>query len=71
MSQLSDCEKKTFEPRFPFDHVHLLMCDDLYVNEHFKNSVEIIEFKKKNGKFTFFPSTREPWFTFYSSTILI
>ena len=44
MSQLSDCEKKTIEPRFSFDHVHLLMCDDLYVNEHFKNSVEIIEF---------------------------
>ena len=41
MSQLSDCEKKIFEPRFPSDYVHLLMCDDLYVNEHFENSKEI------------------------------
>ena len=42
------------------------MCDDLYVNEHFENSKEI-EFNEE----IFFSGTREPWFTFYSSAILI
>ena len=49
MSQLSDCEKKIFEPRFPSDYVHLLMCDNLYhVNEHNENSKEF-EFNKTNA----------------------
>ncbi len=38
--------------------IHLLMCDDLYVNEHFENSKEINEFNKEKWQVHIFPGNQ-------------
>ena len=54
MSQLSDCEKKIFEPRFPSDYVYLLMCDDLYhVNEHIETELYTWSIKSCKYKYKY------------------